>query len=130
MINSKFWPHNFVKLINRETINKTRFSTFQNTTFIVNLMKEMLRDLSRKTYWEHCLELSFTVDQEWKNIKDGVHWQMVFGLSKINQIFWNTGCPKKNVLLAHLWVSDLGRGVLRGKKLILRTLRTKKNWFV
>ena len=26
------------------------------------------------------------------------------------------GCPKKNALLSHLWVSDLGRGVFRGKK--------------
>ena len=29
----------------------------------------------------------------------------------------STGCPKKNALLAHLWVSDLGRGVFRGKKI-------------
>ena len=27
----------------------------------------------------------------------------------------NTGCPKKNYLLAHFWVSELGRGVFRGK---------------
>ena len=27
----------------------------------------------------------------------------------------NTGCPNINALLAHLLVSDLGRGVLRGK---------------
>ena len=31
----------------------------------------------------------------------------------------DTGCPKKNYLYAHFWVSELGRGVFRGKWTLL-----------
>ena len=40
---------------------------------------------------------------------------------------FSTGCPKKYASFVHFWVFDLGRDVIRGKKIILRTLGTKKN---
>ena len=41
---------------------------------------------------------------------------------------FSTGCPKKYASFVHFWVFDLGRDVIRGKKIILRTLGTKKIW--
>ena len=43
-------------------------------------------------------------------------WEGGYPLTWKSKFFGHTGCPKKNALLASLWVSDLGRGVFRGKK--------------